>query len=70
MDEPYATDVSRLLGVLAELTERAERVRRELGEAGAEAHLVDAVGQAERELRSIDERLGMACGLSPAAGKI
>lgn len=57
MNEAHFAEIEKVLLYVSEARERAERAARELGRDDAEAHLVRALEEAERELEQLGRRL-------------
>ena len=57
MNEAHFAEIEKALLYVSEARERAERPARTIAKDGAEPHLVEALGEAERELEALGRKL-------------
>lgn len=57
VNEAHFAEIERVLLTISDARERAERTARELRRDGADAHLIEALEEAERELEALGRTL-------------
>ena len=57
MNEAHFAEIEKALLYISEARERAERAARTIAKDGAEAHLVEALEETERELEALGRKL-------------